>query len=774
MPTPARRRALAPLALAASAVLATVAPALAQPLADRVPADSVLYVGWAGASSLAGGYEGSNLEGVVAASHLPEAFGQFAPALIRRAGADDVMAAQAMRVAYDLLGTGFDRPAALVVEGLDLDARPEPTVRLSLTVDAGADADATLERAQSLLLIAGANRSPTPVRAFKLGTLVTLSVGHPPGEMALAGGNDGRRPEPLSADAGFRRALAQVGGGAGGTGGPAFVVRLDHDRVLSIIDESVKNGPDPDAKQWWPLVRDAAGVGGFHQLVVAGGFDGKDWATRTFVDAPAPRKGLLKLLPEGPFDDSVLDAVPASATSVRALRLDPARVVDVLREVANGVSTDLSEPFELQLDRAADALDAELEADVLKPLGDHWVAYSAPDVGGTGLLGTVVVNRLDDEKAARAGLAKVRDYAAAKLEELGQDGPPADRLTFRGKAYAVPVAGGASGAGGAGGATEDVYYLDVPFVAPAYAVHEGRLFLGLYPQSVASAMSAADDVAGGVGGAASILQSDKFKAVRERLGKTATAGLSYVDSPALAGPFYQGYQQLIRLGVGVAGVKGIDTPPPVLPPLRVVLANLSPEGSTAWVDDDGYHSLRIQSFPGSGALSLDEQAGLGGAALGTSILLPSLNRARETANRIKCASNMRYIGQEMLLYSNEHKDQYPPDLGTLLATQDVAPEVFVCPSGSSSAPPAGDFLKPDGTPDGPKLKAWVDANSDYTYLGAGRTNSSPAEDILLYEKPSDHDGDGMNMLFGDGHVEFFTMPSAVAELARQGVQLGRP
>ena len=33
------------------------------------------------------------------------------------------------------------------------------------------------------------------------------------------------------------------------------------------------------------------------------------------------------------------------------------------------------------------------------------------------------------------------------------------------------------------------------------------------------------------------------------------------------------------------------------------------------------------------------------AAVLISILLPSLNRARETANRIKCASNMRQIGQ---------------------------------------------------------------------------------------------------------------------------------
>ncbi len=50
---------------------------------------------------------------------------------------------------------------------------------------------------------------------------------------------------------------------------------------------------------------------------------------------------------------------------------------------------------------------------------------------------------------------------------------------------------------------------------------------------------------------------------------------------------------------------------------------------------------------------------IGIIALLISILLPSLNRARETANRVKCASNLRQIGQAILLYSNENQGAYP-------------------------------------------------------------------------------------------------------------------
>ena len=112
---------------------------------------------------------------------------------------------------------------------------------------------------------------------------------------------------------------------------------------------------------------------------------------------------------------------------------------------------------------------------------------------------------------------------------------------------------------------------------------------------------------------------------------------------------------------------------------------------------------------------------IGILALLISILLPALNRARETANRIKCASNLRQIGQSIMLYANQYKglmprtyfqgvapgvfnfitdntgcDQTDPFSGSptgnvgvnnipaslflLLRTQQILPAVFICPS----------------------------------------------------------------------------------------------
>jgi prepilin-type processing-associated H-X9-DG protein len=143
-------------------------------------------------------------------------------------------------------------------------------------------------------------------------------------------------------------------------------------------------------------------------------------------------------------------------------------------------------------------------------------------------------------------------------------------------------------------------------------------------------------------------------------------------------------------------------------------------------------------------------------ALLISILLPSLNRARETANRVYCASNLRQIGQAELLYANENRGLLSPDFPAILMTQDITAPVFVCPASDDTPAPA-----PANPAAVHQQAAVLHQHCSYKYV-PGQNNAAPATAVIAYEPLTNHDGDGANFLWGDGHVSWEDKQTATA------------
>jgi prepilin-type N-terminal cleavage/methylation domain-containing protein/prepilin-type processing-associated H-X9-DG protein len=223
---------------------------------------------------------------------------------------------------------------------------------------------------------------------------------------------------------------------------------------------------------------------------------------------------------------------------------------------------------------------------------------------------------------------------------------------------------------------------------------------------------------------------------------------------------------------------------------------------------------------------------IGIIALLISILLPSLNKARETANRVKCQSNLSQMGKALLLYSNENKGSFPrtkadADGGLvgsnagysaldpfliaaggennipqamflLVRTQDMTTEVFTCPSGTaekdlmdnSAATSRSNFtgegsngtkvnknlsysfvnVYPSSTAIGVGYKTFITAFSsdfavaaDIAPLSGGHADmiaivTNSQRSVVIKGNSKNHDSDGQNVLYADGHAEFQQTP----------------
>ena len=675
---------------------------IAQPMVDKLPGDALIYIGWSGVDTMGPGFAGSRFKAVWDATDMSSVVEEFIPAIIDRVAQESPEVRQFAPIAWPIIRAMAKHPSAIyignVLEGPQ--AKPEP--RIILACEAGKDSKQLVDLLTALTQ--GAKGAPFPVEVKEEGGVVMLRVGR------FAAGT-------LAADAKFKAAMART------VKTPSVAMYVDMESLVKQADSLIVQMAPPEVQGNWPKIRDGIGLSGIRRVAVAGGFDSRDWVEAVFVDAPAPRKGIFAGTAGAAYPDDMLKFVPRSAASMTATRFSLDGLVGGIENAVVSIEPRAGAEIEKFKQDLNKALGFDVRKDMLGSLGDEWLAYADPGTGGFGPVGSVLINRLKDPAKAEATFTK---FEQAVTQMIAKE-TSKEKISIAFKTRKI--------------GTTTLHYLAIPMVTPTWTIVNGKLIVALYPEPVITAAGFVSK------GGPSILENEGFQAVRTRLAVKTASSIQFADLPKLAPVNYGSWMMISRV-VGIADIFGINSPLIVLAPMDVVMANLTPMGTASWDDENGFYMRSVSPFPGAEILSVDPVGAYMTSAgpLAISILLPSLSKARESANRVKAAANLRQIGMACLLHSNENKNKLPDNLGELLK-QDLTPNVFFSPSGNFDA-----SILAGKTPE--QLAAIINEKSDYVYVAKGRTATMTADEVVAYEKLEVHHFAGGNVLFGDFHVEW--------------------
>lgn len=722
------------------AVLLAAPAAHAQPLTEAVPDGVIAYLGWRGTDDMGPDYEGSNMQGVMEATGLLEAFPEmfaaydsFFEGMRHEMGQEE---AEALSAVAALGQSAWSHGGALYILGPEENGPPIP--RVALLLKRGGDDEPETRRAMATLVEMINDAEEIPAFMGVSGEALFLSIGFDAGEF------DGPR---LSANADFTRAMDQVQADA------AMTIYANGEELVGMVDGFVQMQQD-EADRWgdepdpftamWPTLREVSGLSGVKQIVMTAGLQDKRWNTQFFMDAPAPRVGFLSLIDNEPIGDATLLTIPKTATYAQVGTMDPARIMQVTRDVLGAIDPSLVEQMDGALAEANEATGVDLEGQLMAGLGPNWTMYIDPMISGNSMTSLVIVNELRDEDAVNTALMRLTNAANDAMDGVLED-MTNEELPMVIRFNSRQIDG------------RSIVSLGIPYISPSWAVHDGKLYIGLYPQALEMALEHSGEAED------SILANDAFIETMARFGDISKAtSISFTDLPETAPDGY-GINLLIAQSLtgGVEMMSG-EASSFLLPPIGKLMPYIETAGSIAWVGDDGLHMRSIEPFPGSALLGPGkgaEGAMVVAVPLGVGVMLPALGSARQAAQQQQEMSQCRQITIGMHAYAADNRNEMPDDLAQL---QDY---VFWDSDSMNAVLISPRSMRAQETPlgfddwDADRQARFIRENSSHVLIPVGSIDdiAFPSDTIVLFQRPDDARGweRGIAVGFADGHSEWF-------------------
>lgn len=552
-------------ALLTLALLAGGQAARAETLADRVPADAIGYVGWAGTDALGPAYQGSNLKVMLDALKLEEFIqGKIDAEMARN---EDAQKRQDVKLLRDVAAAVTQSPSALYVGPMAAQGNGREFPEFALLSRVGAD------RARDLAGRAGAliERTKRPempaVGVSANGELLVMHIGAGV-EEKLKGVT---AAQSLASRDGFKKAMAQVNGGKE----PAVAMYADGATILSMIAGGIERSGNAQVLQYWPAIREGLGVNALGSAAWAGNFDGKNWQTSIFVGMSERRVGMMAFLDNPPLTDTALRFIPATATSAAVFQFNGPRLLADIQRTAALVSPDAPRQVDRVFAQIFAISGVDFKLDLLPSLGQEFIMYGSPDAAGNSIRGLALVNKLKDVDRAQQAIIAMENIINLTVAQRAPDA----KVQFRTETLAAPFEG------------VTAHVIATEQVSPAWAIHEGVFYFAMSLPTLQSAVERGGGAAG-PSEKGSLVENAQFAALRRKLGQEKISAFSFADLAKSAPETYQ----LVNRAVERAARENPELNYK-LPPLDKLMPAMGPVLQVSWTDGDGFHLRDTGPFP---------------------------------------------------------------------------------------------------------------------------------------------------------------------------------
>ena len=628
---------------------------------------------------------------------------------------------EALYAAIDLLGAiaRANGQFSLAAGGLEGDS-DEIKIAAKFNVDFGADANKAAMMLRDLITRIDPTSSFSTVEAG--GVTYTQADGDMPlmwaernGKLLVV------NPNAIESEAAPPQAVAQnmtrLGRAAGANPDSPWKLRgyCDVPAVVQLIRRVAQSEND------WPAQADAVlqelGIGAIKSLYVCIDEQNGDTSLRSFVETEGEWRGILKLWDQQPLERGDLEVIPRDALWAQVANWDLAESWQEAHRVVGALDPNVAMMMDGALGMASGMLGFSITDQVLPAFGDTWVIYDSPRHGGLILTGAVVVADVRDHAAIEGAFARMLELARPFLMEENI------RVVVRELEHKG----------------HSIKYLVVPGfpipIAPAAAFVNDRVVCGLTPQPVKLAISQLDPELR----QDSILDHPDVQRVAAEL--QGIQRFSYGDTAQVVRALYP-LVHLIKTAWASLGAADSEACDPGL--LWTLPETLDETNSFVVVCRANQRGILTKTF-GTTWLVAPGNTDVMAIAMMVSILLPSLSRARELAKRAVSGANLSVIGQVIHIYANEHDDEFPPSLDVLIEESMITEKQLISP----------------------RLD---DDEESYVYI-AGQNEDSDPRNVLAYERMLD--GEGTNVLFVDGHVEWLRPDDFAQRLTDTYARLGR-